>query len=1094
MATTILLIHRQLAFAVSLKQSLERTGAYDVHPFTSASTAVEYLSTHPQDLAIVDFEMASATGDEIVVLLRDTQTDIPIIATPVIPESLVSALRLQGCMEARFSSQDILPLIEKILLSRRPGAIPLSGESDSSRSGLLTRVIEQKKTDVLPKTRERKREPLPEDSDLPPPPDPDMPATALSTSDFGWAENDDDQPGTDQLPLLGAEPPNRPRSSAPTNRLPSPPQAQIEFDWPGEDEDIAPSSPPDASVHSTQEFSGVNPSELFADFDQWSGPEEPTFTTSGDDQLGDFGDISFDALLAGLDQPEAPEPPQRDRFANLMDSMRPAEQERPPLPARQPYVELNLSSSMDSLLGEIERRRATAEEAPPPELPEDLTLQVEEEEEETRKRVTERLALEEPPQPGFEDSGTVGDLFTGVNDTSFQNVLSILRGEPTREEAPRPVDREDTEDFLAQIVAGIQQDDEDDYPADAPDPDSVAQRVEYDFDALPAIEDAAEPEQDTPARIILQNATSSTGDVSIDALLQSIEEQLPEHRPKVRPLPSWTEKEPKRRTSLFNRLGLKAEPPAMPDSLPEPVFVQPPAASADLTVPHAPPPPQPEAEVEVDFDALLEAQPADSGLTDLTVPHAPASAQSTLESQIDFDALFEAEYTPDGADEQDDAYDSYDQTTIAGASQPPIGESTFDETEMLPDPWAIDDDDWARLTAEFTAIDGTSEDGFATPASDVPDDGDSLLAYEAETLEPGQITPVMTTNLAAADLLPPKPAQPEPAASAPALPDTLPELQPVATPAQPAARLAAEEPPRMAGYDTEFDRMATFAFAPVSEEAVALDSTHIDDPYVAQLALNLTDVSLELTADGSLLSRGGEIIAYAGRMARAEMSELREILGNDWDARPEEARIRFVNLPASGKDYMVYTRRTVDDLSLTLIFSGETPLRDIRQQGKRLIAALRAVPEAAPPPKAVPEALIGADTTVGMAIETPLEPVQRTPFAYVWLLRAADSSLPTPTAQAIVSGLNVQLREQAWQVHDLRAADEYVYVLADVPGEEPPQHIARELKRRAGLIASAQNRAFSPDDMWAESYLVVTPGRPLQQDEIQQFIAFERMF
>ena len=46
---------------------------------------------------------------------------------------------------------------------------------------------------------------------------------------------------------------------------------------------------------------------------------------------------------------------------------------------------------------------------------------------------------------------------------------------------------------------------------------------------------------------------------------------------------------------------------------------------------------------------------------------------------------------------------------------------------------------------------------------------------------------------------------------------------------------------------------------------------------------------------------------------------------------------RWVTAQNSGKDYMLYSRRTEDDFTLSLIFAGTTPLRDIRRQGQRLV-------------------------------------------------------------------------------------------------------------------------------------------------------------
>ena len=84
-------------------------------------------------------------------------------------------------------------------------------------------------------------------------------------------------------------------------------------------------------------------------------------------------------------------------------------------------------------------------------------------------------------------------------------------------------------------------------------------------------------------------------------------------------------------------------------------------------------------------------------------------------------------------------------------------------------------------------------------------------------------------------------------------------------------------------------------------------------------------------------------------MPEEEIEELRGTIADDWDAAVNEVRIRFITAQGSGKDYMLYSRRTEDDFTLSLIFAGTTPLRDIRRQGQRLVDALATVPEAPAP-------------------------------------------------------------------------------------------------------------------------------------------------
>jgi hypothetical protein len=115
-------------------------------------------------------------------------------------------------------------------------------------------------------------------------------------------------------------------------------------------------------------------------------------------------------------------------------------------------------------------------------------------------------------------------------------------------------------------------------------------------------------------------------------------------------------------------------------------------------------------------------------------------------------------------------------------------------------------------------------------------------------------------------------------------------------------------------------------------------------------------------------------------------------------------------------------------------------------------------------------------------------PVTLAPYAYVWL---SNTALEAADAQAIELGLPVHLREQGWQVRKVEAQGEYVYILADVPGEQPAHEVVRDLKRRAAALVHM--RTPEATLAWTDGYLVMTPGRPLESEEIEQFIRFERL-
>lgn len=284
------------------------------------------------------------------------------------------------------------------------------------------------------------------------------------------------------------------------------------------------------------------------------------------------------------------------------------------------------------------------------------------------------------------------------------------------------------------------------------------------------------------------------------------------------------------------------------------------------------------------------------------------------------------------------------------------------------------------------------------------------------------------------------------------------------------------------------EEAAPMEFFAASEDPAASEYDQ-EQAYIAQIALSLTQVSLELTADATLLARDGELIATAGSLSRDDIEEFRLVIGDEWESKGDDARIRFIRLPSSSRDYMLYSRKTAGDFTLSMIFSTNTPLRDIRRQGKRLLEALETVPEeiAPPEPATLPEMEASvAPASLPAGAQSQAETLS--PFAYVWLSNAPLADTSTRTIQ---TGLRVQLRELGWNVSKIEAQGEYVYVLADVPGEQPAYEVVRDLKRRAAAAVHMQHPEAAIT--WTDGYLVMTPGRPLEAEEIEQFIRFERL-
>jgi DNA-binding NarL/FixJ family response regulator/REP element-mobilizing transposase RayT len=904
MQTHILIINRQLNFAVSIKQALERTGNFEVHPFTSPDPALDYLRGHMQDVALIDFTLPGISGSEVVEKIREIQPKIAIIATPRQPDELLTKLRIQGTVNTPFTARELIPVVNKAIEGRRtgrlaseqkrqrPGELTPKEAPGQTRKGMIGMIDEQ---EALRRVQTRPSESKPPD---------DLPEYTSIDNVLSTVA------GTRAFPAPDVTP-------SPAEIPPEPIPEEIEDDF---------KTPPIEEL-----LEGL--------------PHKPATT---------LDDEAFSALLDELDSGEAVAA-EADEFDELVNSMR-DDAPHKPLPERhQQFVEFIVTGGMDNLLEEIERKKTDElPELDPTVFEKAAELDVEEPPTPPRPELPQLPQIEEQEA----DEGTVGDIFSGVSDTSFRNVLSILRGDEVVEEDDRArISEQDMRETFPQFFASS--------PTDI---DEILSQIEqnaqremvqtrdisFDFDEKP-------PDEINTAKLILEAALDENTPIdsfSISDLIANIDQQLPAHRPKVQPLPSWL-KADKRRKEDDERFV--REPDFLPTVLPE--FL------ADV----------PAAELEVELP------------------------------------------------EPDFSEDWYDQTTRMSSAQQMEASPELMETEWLP----------AESVSEPDTEDLFDEDDFfsfpSTPTSKIAQDTG------------GDTKPIPLSDIQAA-------------ADAPTGDELL-------------------------DYDADFERMAAFEIEPAE---APLTAQYIDDPYIAQLALSLTEVSLELTAEATLLTRDGEIAAYAGRMAREELAEMREAVGGDWDAKPDEARIRFINLEGSGKDYMLYSRRTVDDLTLSLVFSGTTALRDIRRQGKRLVEALQAVPETVEEP-----------VDVSLEDLPPLAPIEdalaRTPYAYVWIIRDPKAQLNNTVAQAIVSGMSVQLRERAWQIQAIHAKDEYVYLLAEVPGEIPPYEIVRDLKKRSAHIAHAQNPSLDPDSLWADSYLVVTPGRKLDDDEIQQFIQFERM-
>ncbi|MCY3780548.1 MAG: hypothetical protein OXG78_09595 [Chloroflexi bacterium] len=299
---------------------------------------------------------------------------------------------------------------------------------------------------------------------------------------------------------------------------------------------------------------------------------------------------------------------------------------------------------------------------------------------------------------------------------------------------------------------------------------------------------------------------------------------------------------------------------------------------------------------------------------------------------------------------------------------------------------------------------------------------------------------------------------------------------------------AVEEPGAVTAQALEVNEADTEANAQTDAQPAGLSdfpswaplSSRDSDPLLAQLAVTMTRVMSDLTADATVLARDNRIVAFSGDMALSDFRALRKMIADDWSADGGQSRIRFVKLPSAEAEYMLCSRGTVGDHCLTLIFAGNKHLRDIRLQGDRIMRALADVPDNG----ARSDGDDSADSEAA-ASDT------RQPFAFVWIVADPALVLRKELAEQLVFWLEVQLNGLNWTVHRLDVHQDFIYLYADVPARASPEYLARTVMERSRKIACSEDKGL-PTDLWADAYLVLQPGRDLGERELRHFLQFAR--
>jgi CheY-like chemotaxis protein len=1111
MTTQLLIINPQLAFTVALKQALERTGSFDVHPFTTPDAAFEYLQEHPQDVVLVHIAIPGVDGPGLIASLRRLQPDLPIVVSPQQPEAVLRRMAVQGAIDPPFSARDVIPLLQSALEAR--ALIPRMSEPVGSEEEyvITTRFDDDDSGDYNTggsASFEAVLDELDEEgsifdfdlSQIEQPPSPeDTPSRSRSTRNFD-----------DLVRSMRAEESRKP--------LHERTQSLIDFTLPDKD-DLSRTRDTVESARMFRQLADEEPpmpglEEGGTVSDLMSGVVDPGFRDvlailRGDEQTPQSDNapaLSDDELQSVLDSFYDVDAG-ASAGGDFVDPFRSFDEEEEPGYEGRSTARVILETtfdeatppdqfSIDQLISSIEQQlpEHRPNVRPLPSWRQDI-----------QPLVAEPDFLPEEPSKVL-PLDFMGDLSDQTTRPSSRQRIETRAGEMETEMYDAPPSRQ-RDEFDALFDAPPFDAGRDDAPVSTDEwatvfdeqPAEPASEFE-DSEGLPLFPDeAATPDaalsneewgavfsQETQSNVDLSKLDSEGlprfPDEAVDWADFGAVTQRREYDPAEldsEALPRFPEQSAYDAAELdsedlprFPELTEDAEGdwPELDATLRNPAFEGEALDSEGL-------PRFPEfedAEAEGAWDAVADAPPGLQPLEEL-----PQDLDASVEPLLmeKFYGTIDDSSRIQPVEDADEAWDEDELAKLArldaeqSAEVSPVYEhadSAVWQTVEAPEDeaalaWAEDGDMQADVWPE------ESEAAEVWPETET--DAEAAAAFEAEEA-PADRSPAWAAYMETLQEAPPPPPPVWMGQPLPELPTLQPEFD-------------------TALFDTAFNRLADFDFpdAEILQLQPNTGARPVDDPRIAQLALSLTHASLESAAEATMLTRRGEIVAFAGDLTRDDLNELQRAIAK-WDDDIEQAHVGFVTLASNSRVVMVYTRPTEGGLALSMVFAGSTPLKDIRRQGKRLVEALESVPD--------PDTVLREMVPI---VELPTPPPAPEPAdvgplvmqGVLWLLADPDAELDDELAQAIIAGLSMQLNEQRWRIEQVEVAEDYVYVLGHMPAERLQPELAADLKQRAAQIVHAVDASIDPTTLWAGGYMVVSPGRPLEPDEIREYVDFERM-
>ena len=1096
MQTQVLIADSDISFVVKVKQALEQTGRYTVTAFATGQAALEHLAWQRQDVVVIDAVLRDMDGLALLEQLRASRPDLAVI---FVSGEIKDAARIgvEAVLAKPYRARDLDLHLQEAIQKKAQAPPPqtvLFGRDDATDLDAYlshTGDISDRESAAGQAAAGRPAQ------DLPSAPLDGLSAPAADSSledlletSRPTEEEQSRQALDEYLKLTGDIDPRR--------------LAARQMDAVRREAEDLPPGPLDDLEAPGAEMSLDELDELLGDVsDEWLATlqEGPPLSAGEVDEAGAQAWQATD-----LDAVEAPgargeEDSELDFLISLTEdtpTLRPKEpshaeelqrlaDELPPGPLDHldaPDADLSLEQLMGKLEGEGQ------ESEPTPESLQDLLvdgsfaeiLAMMEEEEEAeavesppppRRRAGDTLPLpplESAPSDGVRDDLHAGEVedATGTADEdgsdylqSFQETIAHIASKPPTAPLDAPAEPPTMPDSRPQVAPLAEWElelaryasDEDERSAQMETPDEEVLAEPLEDWELPLWVAELAAEEARESATEADERPSADRDVGEDIALDDLfAPPAPEDRPRLKKLPPRAEQE---------HPPQEATPPAGE-------YIPPLGLSERETVPGS--------SGESEWQPLAEVEPPARELPDWLVDAA--------------------------ADELEHAGPSEVATAIEGEGEP--------ESDIAPLEGAasLADDASAVLPAEPVIVEPTLQRGTAYLTPDIA----ALEEPEPPPLPsraPDEWQPAFPAEAAVSP--PAEQARPEP---------LLVHLEGVGEPASAspsaattsAGRRGHESPPASDAPSPAGARAGSPP--PETPEADALIA-HTEN---AQFALQLTHLAVESSAEVLMLTRNRRLVGYAGEVSSRDALDLADAVSKHWDpdGGRRQTQVQFVHMALLGKDYILYSIATTDDMVLSMAFPANTPLGQIRRHAKELAQALEAEEEeahtadtdrparVAQPPPAVASVGAGAADAPPPAAEiqdasaSPAEPEPRQLATYtcVWALRDARARLDSEQEDSLKGWLGEVAAAHHWRIADVIVRPDYINVLVEAPGADSPAKVVEALMDATSsrLLAAYPDRlvARHGQGLWADGYYVVTPGRALSEREIARFLSYQR--